>query len=93
MKYSRLKIGSIPITARLLLYTLLTISVISGSITSIWGAAIDNSGGLETLMWGLTLPLLSIGFIAIVLLVAKRWHRIGGAILLGMAIYNLSGSS
>ena len=91
MRNSRLKIGSIPITAKLLLYTLLTISVISGAITSFLGAAINNSSFLELFMWGLTPPLMGIGFIAIILLVAKRWQRVGGAILLGMALYTLSG--
>jgi hypothetical protein len=91
MKNDRLKIGSIPITAKQLLYTLLAISVISGAIASVLGEAVSSSSFIEILMWGLTPPLLAIGLIAVVLLVAKRWHRVGGAILLGMSLYTLSG--
>ena len=91
MKYNGLKIGSIPITAKLLLYTLLTISVISSAITSFLGAATNNSSILEIIMWGSSFTLISTGFIAVILLVSKRWQRIGGAILLGIALYTLSG--
>lgn len=91
MKYSGLKIGSIPITSKLLLYTLLITGVISGTITSLLGVAINNSSFLDFLMWGLALPLMGIGFIAIILLIAKRWQRIGGAILLAVMLYSLAG--
>ena len=91
MKYSGLKIGLIPITAKLLLYTLLIIGVVSSAITSLLAAAVNNIGFLDFVMWGLGPPLMGIGFIAMVLLIVKRWQRIGGALLLGMMVYTLSG--
>ena len=91
MQHIEVRIGSIPITAKLLLYTLLITGAISSAITSFLGAAINNSSFLDFLMWGLALPLMGIGFIAIILLIAKRWQRIGGVILLGMMLYSLAG--
>lgn len=91
MQNRELKIGTIPVTAKLLLYTLLTISVISGAVASVLGAVVNNSSLIEIFMWGLSPPLMVIGFIAIILLVAKRWQRVGGVILLGVALYTLFG--
>lgn len=91
MKYSGLKIGSIPITAKLVLYTLLIIGVVSSTITSLLAAAVNNSGFLDFVMWGLGPPLMGIGFIAIILFIAKKWQRIGGVTLLGVMLYSLAG--
>jgi len=89
MKYSGFQIGKIPITAELLLYTLLTISVISGVIANVLKAATNTSNFFELFITGLISLLAGIGFIVIVLGLAKRWHRIGGVIFLGIALFIL----
>lgn len=75
MQHSVLKIGSIPITTKLLLYTLLTIGVISGAITSVLGAVVDNSSFIEIFMWGLFPPLMAIGFIDLVTRLRKHYGQ------------------
>ena len=89
MRRSGLKIGRIPITAELLLYALLTISVISGLIvnTSLW--ATQSKSLLEIFIIGLVSLLGGIGFIAIILEVAKRWYIIGGVIFLAIGLFAL----
>ena len=90
MSYPRLRIGTIPVTAKLLLYTLLTISVISGVIGSVLLRAADTSNSfLEIFIIGLVSLLAGIGFIAIILGVAKRWQFVGGAIFLSLALFIL----
>ena len=91
MKNSRVKIGRIPITTELLLYTLLTISVISSVVGNVLNAAINSSNFLELFISGLISLLIVIGMIAIIWGVVKRWHRVGGAIFLAIAIYMLWG--
>ena len=92
---TKLKIGSIPITAKLLLYTLLTISVISSVLVNTLHWVTLSESFLEIFIMGLVSLLAGIGFIAIILAiileVVERWHRIGGVIFLGIAIYMLWG--
>ncbi len=89
MKYSGFQIGKITITAELLLYTLLTISVISGVIANVLKTATNTSSFFDLFITGLISLLAGIGFIVIVLGIAKRWHRVGGVIFLGIALFIL----
>ena len=89
MKYSGFKIGKIPITAQLLLYTLLTISVISGTIGSALTTANIPGSFLGYFITILVAILAGIGFVAIILEVAKRWILIGGGIFIGIALFIL----
>ena len=89
MKYNGFQIGRIPITAELLLYTLLTISVISGVIANVLKTATITGGFLDLFITGLISLLTSTEFIVIVLEIAKRWHRVGGTIFLGIALFIL----
>lgn len=89
MKYSGLKIGTIPVTAKLLLYTLFTVSVISGVIGNVLLRATQTSNFLDPFIISPISLFGSIGFFAIILEVAKKWHRVGGAILLGIALFIL----
>ena len=67
MQHSGLRIGTIPITAALLLYTLLTVSVISGVVVNVLRASINTNSFLELFIYGLISLLMGIGFIAIIL--------------------------
>ncbi|MFC1865370.1 hypothetical protein ACFLYB_01485 [Chloroflexota bacterium] len=91
MQDRELRIGRIPITAELLLYTLLAISVISGVVVNVLKAAINISSFPELFIYGLISLLLGIGIIAIIWEVVKRRRRVGGAIFLAIAIYMLWG--
>ncbi len=81
-----MKIGRIPVTAKLLLYTLLTISVISGVIGSTLTAATYNISSLELFIYVLIAILGGIGVVAILLEVAKRWQHVGGGLFVGIPI-------
>ncbi len=84
MRYSGLRIGTIPVSSKLLLYTLITISVISGMIGSILA---NIPGSLLSIFLTILVSLLGgIGFVAIILEVAKRWSLVGGGIFLGIAL-------
>jgi hypothetical protein len=89
MKYSRLKTGTIPITAKLLLYTLLIISIISGVVGSSLVSVSYNNSSLSLFIHVLVSLLSGIGFIVIILEVAKRWQHVGGGILLAIALFIL----
>lgn len=91
MQYSGFKIGRIPITAELLLYALLTISVISGVVVNVLRASINTNSFLELFIYGLISLLMGIGFIAIIWEVTKRWHRVGGVLFIAIAIFILWG--
>ena len=90
MRNIELKIGRIPVTAKLLLYTLLTISVISGVIGSTLKVLTNNINTLDLFIYILIAILAGIGFIAIILEVAKRWHRVGGGLFVGISIFILA---
>ena len=89
MQHSGLRIGTIPITAALLLYTLLTVSVICGVVVNVLRASINTNSFLELFIYGLISLLMGIGFIAIILEVAKRWHFIGGILFLVIGLFAL----
>jgi len=87
MRNIELKIGRIPVTAKLLLYTLLTISVISIVIGSTLTAVTYDISSLELFIYVPVAILSGIGFVAIILEIAKRWQRVGGALFVGIAIF------
>ena len=91
MKYSGFKIGRIPVTAKLLLYTLLTISVVSGIVGNSLMLATNNVSSLDFFIFyvlmGVGAMLAGIGFVAIILEVARRWQRVGGGLFIGIAIF------
>jgi hypothetical protein len=89
MKYSGFKIGRIPVTAKLLLYALLTISVISGVIGSALTTANISISLLGFFVTILVAILAGIGFVAIILEAAKRWSLVGGGIFIGFALFIL----
>ena len=86
-----MKIGTIPVTAELLLYTLLTISVISSVIANTLQLASQSKSFLEILITILVSLLVSIGFIAIIWEVTKRWYLVGGVLFIAIAIFILWG--
>ncbi len=86
MKYSGFQIGKITIIAELLLYILLAISVISSVIANILKTATITGSFFDLLFTGLISLFAGIGFIVIILEVSKRWHHIGGAVFLCLAL-------
>ena len=89
MQDRELRIGGVPITAQVLLYTMFTISVISSAIVNTLPWATQSRSFLEILIVGLVSLLVAIGFIAIILEVTKRWYFIGGILFLAIGLFAL----
>jgi drug/metabolite transporter (DMT)-like permease len=86
MKRSIFQKDKLPIIAELSVYILLIISIISGVTFNVLSAATNTNGFFDLFFTGLISLFTGIGFIVIILEVAKRWRYIGGAVFLGLAI-------
>lgn len=86
MKNSIFQKDRLPIVAELSLYILLIVSIISGVTLNVIKTATVTNDFFDLLLTGVIALFTGIGFIVIILEVAKRWHYVGGVIFLCLGI-------
>ena len=89
LKYSGFKIGRIPITAKLLLYTMFAAHAVNVLIANVYMAATATVEFSHVFFIGILSILATIGFILIILSDASIWRLIGGITLFFTSIIGL----
>ena len=76
-------------TAKGLLYTLLTIIIIITTFTNIFISVVDDRGALDIVVFSLIMALALLGLISLFLKAAARWRRVGGVLFLLMGLMGI----
>lgn len=76
-------------TAKVLLYTLITIIVVSITFIEVFSSVVDDRDALNIIVYPLITALLFLGLISLFLKAAVRWRRIGGVLFLLMGLVAL----
>ncbi len=73
-------------TAKVLLYALILVIVISTAFMNVFSGVIDERGALDIVILSIITALVTLGIISLFLKAAVRWRRVGGVLFLLMGL-------